>query len=166
VVWYGWEVLAADASVAAFSGLGALAFPNASTGYGAIAGIGYVVDGPVIHLLRRRYLAAALSLGMRLSFPIAGAAIGAGVASCGPPPDNGYPSDPCWASFGGAVYGFAAGMVVALIVDVAALSWDHAPPPGDEAAPKASHVWLLPRIAAIDDASHRRVVSVGVAGAF
>jgi hypothetical protein len=169
--WYGWQVLVADASLAGLAALGEVKPLQGEAGVGlaGIGAVGYVVDGLVIHAAHREYLAAGASVGVRLVFPLLGAVIGAETASCGPPPPPSeydyYPPDPCWASLDGAVFGFAGGMLMASIVDAAIFSWERAPAPNATAS-KAAHFSLLPRVAAMDDVSHRRVVSVGVAGAF
>jgi hypothetical protein len=167
-VWYGWELLVTDASIAAASGLAFALSPRTGAWAGGAAGVGYAVDGPIIHAVHRRYLAAGLSLGMRLLFPVVGAALGAASAPCSPPPNDYYPPDPCWAPYSGAAVGFISGMAIAWIADVAALSWETAPSPDRAAAPtpKASHLRLVPQLVTLKDESHRNVVSVGVVGAF
>jgi hypothetical protein len=167
-VWYGWELLVTDASLGAAAGLAFAVSPRAGAFAGGAAGVGVAVDGPIIHLVHRRYLAAGLSLGMRLLFPVVGAALGAATARCSPPPNDYYPPDPCWAGYSGAAVGFVSGAVIAWITDVAALSWETAPAPDRAAAPtpKASHLRLVPQLATVKDESHRYVVSVGVVGAF
>jgi hypothetical protein len=162
----------ADASLAGLAALGELKPLQGEAGVGlaGIAAVGYVIDGAAIHAAHREYLPAALSVAARLAFPLLGAGIGAATASCSPPPPPSevdyYPPDPCWASLGGAVFGFAGGMLVASIVDAVTLSWERASAPDDAAPSKGSRLWLVPRVAAMDDVSHQRVVSVGVAGAF
>jgi hypothetical protein len=167
LVWYGWQVFLADASLTGLAALAANVPPDANAGVEALAAIGYVVDGTIIHSAHHRYLVAGLSAGMRVLFPILGAGIGAGAASCDRTPNpDGYPLDPCWAPLAGAVIGFLSGMATASIVDAVGLSWEQVPEPGDATAPKATRLWLLPQLTAMDDASHHRVVSVGLMGAF
>jgi hypothetical protein len=169
-VWYGWQVLIADALAA---GVGAIAAPENAHGDAGVIGLaaaGYIAGGGVVHLVHGRYLAAGLSLGVRLLLPVVGALVGSGIASTschsGDTSPDGYPEDPCWAPLGGGLVGFVSGMVTASVVDIAAFSWERAPAPDGAPARQATGVWLLPRVVATEDASHRRLVSVGVAGAF
>jgi hypothetical protein len=170
--WYGWQILASDAVFASLS------IVTVATSQGGnvdaevgLVGLGYLLDGPIIHAIHRRYVASALSVGARLALPLIGAGIGAAAARCPPDipsaQDDYYPPDPCWAPLAFAATGFLTGMIVASIVDSAAFSWEQVPGTADTAKPQATGSFLLvPQAAMVEDPAHRRAVTIGIAGTF
>jgi hypothetical protein len=89
--WYGWQTLTADAVPAMMF----LATVPASGEHEAplwITGsLAFAFGGPAVHLANGRPLAALGSLGLRLTAPVLGLAVGAGNAQCEPDHD---PIDP------------------------------------------------------------------------
>jgi hypothetical protein len=89
---------------------------------------GYFVAAPALHISRGNYGRAAISLGMRVAFPIAGAVVGGMFAErcdrnavvCLPPE---------------ILAGFAIGVLTAMIVDAAALGGGSDPPKSGAIAP-------------------------------
>ena len=78
--------------------------------------VGYALGAPIVHAAYGKWARAGESFGVRLAVPLVGAAIGCGAASGQRGEDD---EESCWP---GAFAGFAAGMVVAQIVDAAYLS--------------------------------------------
>ena len=75
--WYGWQVLAADATgILATAGCVLAVQEDACF-------LPYLAAAPMVHLSRRRATQALASLGLRVALPLAGALIGLSAASCG-----------------------------------------------------------------------------------
>jgi hypothetical protein len=164
-VWYGWQVLLADASVVGLTAAGANSSTPGASGLLWFALVGYLADGPVIHAAHSQYVAAGLSGGMRLVFPVVGALIGGSATSCSAAQADGWGG--CdFVKLGGAAVGLLGGMLTASIVDVTALAWERPGAPDGAARGNEAGPWVLPSVATTTDSEHRRVVSVGVAGVF
>jgi hypothetical protein len=107
--WYGWQVLS----------VGAVGIPLGAGGFGtqsgALAGVGvpiYLLGPSLVHLAHGRLGGAGAGLVLRLTLPLVGGAIGAGVAS-------GCSGEMC--GLGPVLGGFAAGAAAATILDAAFL---------------------------------------------
>jgi hypothetical protein len=112
--WYGWQILASDAASLLVATVGTRAEGSASH-YSAFGGLlGYAAAPPLIHLLHDQGQRALGSVGMRLGFPVAGAAIGV-VASSGCVGDD--EEDLCQVSWG--ALGFLIGTLSAIALDAA-----------------------------------------------
>lgn len=125
--WYGWQTLVADgASVTAFAGALALyrpsdgAMQDASAALLVLAGAGYLVGAPAVHLAHDAPVKAAGSFGLRLALPTAGlfAGLALGPRCSGLRCMNGLES--------GAL-GALLGVVGAVVVDAALLAFAPAP---------------------------------------
>lgn len=109
--WYGWETLTMDAvSIAAM--------PVAGVGVG-----GYLLGAPIIHAAHDRWGIAAASLGLRVGLPIVGAMAGVKLENC--PKAGQYDEGMC--GLGGALLGMGVGMLTAIIIDAAVLSYERVP---------------------------------------
>jgi hypothetical protein len=125
--WYGWQTLVADgASVMAFTGALALYRPSSggaqdlSAGLLVLAGSGYVVGAPALHLAHDAPWKAAGSFGMRLGLPAAGLFAGLALA----PRCSGLR---CMDGLGSGAVGALLGLVGAIVVDAAVLAFEPAP---------------------------------------
>lgn len=125
--WYGWQTLVSDgASVMAFAGALALYRPSSggaqdlSAGLLVLAGSGYLVGAPALHLAHDAPWKAAGSLGMRLGLPAAGLFAGLAVA----PRCSGLR---CMDGLGSGALGALLGLVGAIVVDAAVLAFEPAP---------------------------------------
>lgn len=128
--WYGWQTLLADASTP----LLAFAAPEAMLG-------GYLLGAPIVHAAHERWGAAVLSLGLRVGLPLAGAALGSAGANC---PHKEY--DSSWCGFAEVLFGASLGIVAAIAIDAAALSYETVPVRGVPAKPRAPQLSLTPWI--------------------
>jgi hypothetical protein len=121
--WYGWETLTADGvSLAAFlAGVSISSGSSSGNGTGqALAWfglLGYELAPGVVHFAHRNPGRAFASFGMRLGLPLAGAFIGASLAS-------GCDANLCEA--GGAGAGILIGMGAAVAIDAAVFAYDDA----------------------------------------
>jgi len=118
--WYGYQTLLADAASTALL-IGAA---KSETPTLAALGLGtYLIAGPVIHLANGRPKAAGTSLALRLSLPLAGAALGVGLGAATVGTGG-------WAGlvvlFVGAIGGIA-GAGVASIIDATTLAREKVP---------------------------------------
>jgi hypothetical protein len=117
--WYGWQTLLADSTAIGLFGLAAANRANGPL-LGA-SGVVYVAGGPAIHLAHGRVGALAGSLALRVGLPLVGVGLGAATASCS---GQSTGDDTSGCALSGSVYGFIAGAGVAMIVDMAVLSWE------------------------------------------
>jgi hypothetical protein len=143
-VWYGDSVLIADLAAL---GLGALSLAAATSGHSiedlslpaGLAGLAtYVAGGPIIHATRGNYGNMGESIALRLLTPIGGALVGAGIGAAS---ESGCSGD--WCGIGaaiGGIFGFGGGMVLASVLDIAAVSYDSPPDP------QRPQVALLPTV--------------------
>jgi hypothetical protein len=102
--WYGYQIMLSDVASVAFLWGGGQ--------WGAVAL--YASVPAVIHVANGRYGLAVASPLLRVVLPLAGALVGAGMASCGQQDE--------FCGLGGAVAGLAVGAAVAMIVDWS-LAW-------------------------------------------
>lgn len=124
--WYGWEPLLADATAACF--LGGALWTNsqrdlqAATAALVLGGIGiYLFGGPALHLARERPGMALVDLGLRVGLPLGGLMAGAVLALLAQ-------------QSGLVAVGFGAGILSAIVADIAVVSWD----PAEGAAPQTA----------------------------
>jgi hypothetical protein len=132
-VWYGDSVLIADLSAL---GLGALSLAAATSGHssedlslpaGLAALATYVAGGPIIHAARGNYGNMSESIVLRLLTPLGGALVGAGIGAAS---ESGCDGDFCGIGMAiGGIFGFGGGMVLASVLDIAAVSYDARPDP-------------------------------------
>ncbi|MEO6602947.1 MAG: hypothetical protein ABIQ16_23885 [Polyangiaceae bacterium] len=115
--WYGWQVMTADLAAASILMTGVVIVPHSST-VALVLGAGvFIAAPPAIHFAHGRVGAGLGSLGLRLALPTTFGLLGR--TSCNPrDPGDSYRS--CQ-RVNEALYGIV-GMVVASIVDAAALS--------------------------------------------
>lgn len=78
---------------------------------------GYLAGAPILHGAYGRPGAAAGSLVLRSTLPILGGVVGSDSAECPPPQGHGE------CRLGGAVVGVGTGVLAAIAIDAAALSW-------------------------------------------
>jgi hypothetical protein len=120
--WYGWQTLIADApSLTAFvAGVSMIDDGNSGGSTLAWAGIlGYELVPGIIHFAHGNPGRGFASLGMRFGMPLAGAIVGAAVASnC----------DSSLCELGGAGVGIMLGMGGAIAIDAAVLAYDDPKP--------------------------------------
>lgn len=132
--WYGWQTLISDgASLAAL--LAGSAIGNDSKGNNTLAGLGlvsYEFAPGVVHFAHGNVGRGFASFGLRLGLPLAGAFLGASLAS-------GCNTNLCEA--GGAGVGILAGMGGAIAVDAAVFAYD------DRKHSTARHGGLMPLVA-------------------
>src|SRR3954471_21879997 len=120
--WYGYQTASADATAGALT---ALSFQT-NSGAASWAAIGvYLLGAPLVHAPHQPPLAALESLGLRIGVPLLAAAVGAATADC----TNRVVNDEnC--EFGPSIVGLRVGIVVAAIIDSAAIAWDPPSSPG------------------------------------
>jgi len=70
---------------------------------------GYVLGGPIVHLVHRQYGRAGISLALRVGLPMLGAVVGLSTASCHP--------DEWFCGAGEAAAGVAIGSAAAMVID-------------------------------------------------
>lgn len=104
---YGLEILLVDGSVLAAT----LATQNPGVLFA-----GFALGGPTVHLIHGNPGRAALSAGLRVGLPLAGAYLGAASADCSRSDD--------WCGLGELVVGGAIGGLVALAIDASMLAVD------------------------------------------
>ncbi len=120
--WYGWQSLSADGAslvllLAASAASDSKSKASDVMAYGALGG--YLLGGPVTHLLHDSPSRGLGSLGLRLGLPIALGYIGSSLERCSEDFDLcGVP---------GAVIGGTLGILTAVIVDASVLGYDDVP---------------------------------------
>jgi len=132
--WYGGPIILTD--------VGALALTLAWFGTGAnenylpliLAGVvpAYLLGGPIVHLANGRQDTALSSFGLRAGLPIAGALLGYGLdrvaferrCNAGEQSNEGADCNEFAGLYGGLV-GFGLGIVVASVIDISVLAYDH-----------------------------------------
>lgn len=113
--WYGWQTLIADgASLLAMPTLAATA-GNGGEALAYVAVGGYFLGPPLVHVAHGRPGIAAASLGLRAGLPLGGVVLGAAA-------QGDCRGDFC--AFGGALIGAALGVLAAITLDAAALSYE------------------------------------------
>lgn len=112
--WYGWQVLAADATTITTTVLLAGDSRGKELAQYNLIG-GYLLGGPIIHLAHNNPGAAAGSIMIRAAMPVAGAFLGCDAH--GPGDYDGFGCLP------GAVLGGLIGMIGATTIDAAAFSY-------------------------------------------
>ncbi len=111
--WYGWQILALDASTAL---LLAAAAGTESTPLGLSSVGGHLAGPPLLHLFAHDAPGrAALSLVLRALLPVAGFLLGADAGRCDPQVWICVPAE--------AWIGYGAGMLAATVADAALVSW-------------------------------------------
>ncbi len=130
--WYGWQTLLADSTAIGFLGI-AVASQNPS--WLAPSGVVYVAGGPSIHLAHGRVGALAGSLALRVGLPLVGVGLGAATANCSAQQQSDDEDSGTACGLTGAVYGFIVGAGVAMVLDMAVLSWEPSTEPTTKEAP-------------------------------
>ncbi len=174
-VWYGYEVLFVDLA----SDLALIGAAYVDNGGGAALGVigagGYFTGAPIIHAIHHRSGGViAGSVALRLTLPILGAVIGAGLASCSSNSassgtNDGFDLSGLDCAFSealGAVLGFAAGMVTAQITDAAFLSTAPAQSIAPDASARAPALSIQPSVGTLRDSERRVVPTFGVTVSF
>lgn len=159
-VWYGWQILLADAASIGVASVGGATSGLADGWRSLLIGLGtlgYVADGPILHAAHGDERHAGLSGALRLGLPVLGLAMGAAIA---------FVPAPHAPSFGGIVEGALVGAVActvpAIVIDSTVFAWQAAPGP---AAP-ATGPSVRPITAFVLDARRERTPLVGLAGSF
>jgi hypothetical protein len=115
--WYGWQPLVADANAV----LLVLAASSTKSGALGLSGLGtYLLAPPIIHLAHGRPGAAAGSFTLRVILPFTGGLLGGALAT-------GCSSGP-YCKLNGVVLGGLAGLVSAIVIDAAAISYEELEP--------------------------------------
>lgn len=109
--WYGWETLTVDA-------VSISAIPVAGVGIA-----GYLLGGPIVHASHDRWGIAAASLGLRLGLPLVGGMAGSKLENCHV--SSSYDEGMC--GLAGLILGMGVGMLTAIVIDAAVLSYERAP---------------------------------------
>jgi hypothetical protein len=112
--WYGDKTLMTDGGALAFALAGAISGDNGEPLFW-IAGSGYVLGAPIVHLVHGNPGRAAASLGLRVALPIAFFGVGTTMEDC-------HGQDFC--GFGSFVIGVPIGMAAAIALDAAVLARD------------------------------------------
>jgi hypothetical protein len=118
--WYGWQTLMTDGAALAML-IGALAAKNDRVGntLAPLAGLTYVLGGPIVHWAHRHGGIGAASLGIRLGAPIGLGLLGFGIGTA---IDGGKSRGLDSAALAGTVLGFLAGFPTAIALDAAVLA--------------------------------------------
>lgn len=114
-VWYGWQLIPADAAAAASFCLGVgLLESNRSTGRPlmTLGEVIFLANGPIVHVVHGHSLKAVSSLGMRVLFPLGGHVLGVATGS--------RTAD---------VFGVVGAGLIASAVDIAFVAFDEPDPP-------------------------------------
>jgi hypothetical protein len=82
-VWYGWQVLVADAAALGLT-VGCFATDSIDEDDCVIPLVGYIAAGPIVHATHAGAGRALASVGMRLVLPLVGGVIGLSTADCTP----------------------------------------------------------------------------------
>jgi hypothetical protein len=158
--WYGWQTLLADA------GSIGLGFASKEVAVGALA---YGLVPPIIHWSHGNVGRGFASLGIRLGGPVVGALVGLviGTAIASNDHTQGFAAIGAQLDdeLGGLVVGAGVGYLSAVVVDAAALSWDHDPvaEPSDQApAAKPSTFTFTPRVSVLPKGG----AQMGLGGSF
>jgi|HubBroStandDraft_1064217.scaffolds.fasta_scaffold01458_5 hypothetical protein len=164
--WYGWQILLADAASGTLMGAGVGA--NSAVGFYVGLGTYMLLDGTIVHLAHGHGDRALRSLGLRAGLSIGTGLVGAVVGAVVAVAQNGQSSGGCGpcleaAEFGGA--GFASGLFVATILDVALLAFEEPPVPSP-AQPVSLQLHLAPIAGLPRDATGRTVPTFGITGSF
>ena len=170
--WYGWQILAGDATAVTLVFLGA-AESNVNQGVGTTLGVagfaGLVTGGAIVHAVHRQWWWTATSTGLRIGLPLVGGLIGTKLG----PSCNNFPAtysigaaiaEPldCWGQQMQAVgEGAMVGMLLASSIDVAALAWDRVPVRKPDAA---SGPALAPIAAVVPGPEGQMTAFVGISG--
>jgi hypothetical protein len=158
--WYGWQIIIPDAVGVSLVAAG-IAGQFDSTG-GTALGVSALailsLDGPITHIVHRRYAIAAASLGVRVGGAVLGAIIG-GVAASG---GNNKSDEDVPPGLAGAIFGFGIGAMAGMIADDAGLAWEKVPVSQPQASsPGTFHLALA--LAPIAGPTQR---GMGVVGTF
>jgi hypothetical protein len=156
--WYGYQTVSADATAAALT---ALSFQT-NSGAASWAAIGvYLLGAPVVHAAHQRPLAALGSLGLRIGMPLLAAAVGAATADCS---SNRVLNDEnC--EFGPSVVGAGIGLILAAVIDSAAIAWDPPSSPGPYRPAAVTEPWSI-RLLAPSPVPMRNGAGFAVGGLF
>jgi len=141
--WYGWQTLTADGvSITAFLAGVSLSSDGSNNGAGQglawFGLLGYELAPGFVHFVHRNPGRGFASFGMRLGMPLAGAFLGASLAS-------GCDSNLCEASGAGA--GILIGMAGAIALDAAVFAYDDAKHPFGRRLGLVPLVSVTPRLA-------------------
>jgi hypothetical protein len=119
--WYGWQTLTTDgASVVLLLAAAATADSGRATGaLGALSLGGYLLGGPVVHLVHDNPGRALGSFALRGGLPIVLGAVGVQLEDC---EDGEF-----FCGVGGAVIGGLLGIVGAIVIDASVLARDEVP---------------------------------------
>lgn len=131
--WYGWQTLATDggallligASISMAGGSGDSA--SATFGVGALGA--YALGGPIVHFAHANVGRGLASLGIRVGAPVVLAYAGVLLENCG----NGGGE---FCGLGGAVLGFSAGIISAVVIDSAVLAFEGGSAESEASAPR------------------------------
>ena len=146
--WYGGSILMADLGALSLGAL-SIGLANGSSSSQSLALPGalvalttYAAGGPIIHAMHHNYGNLGTSIVLRLTVPVGGALVGAGlgVASAGD-----CRGDMCGLGQGlsaaiGGVIGFGAGLVLASAIDIGGMAYE------ETATPERRQVALVPSV--------------------
>jgi hypothetical protein len=160
--WYGWQILAVDATVVAtWAGATALSGDVSTRDAGRVlAGVGlagYLLDGPTLHVAHGQWPTAGLSLGGRVLLPGLGFLLGLAVGAT----QTATPTQEMPALADGGM-GLLVGMAAASVIDIAVLPYEKV---GAGAAPASAGGLRLQPTASAEMGAHPRAC-VGLAGVF
>jgi hypothetical protein len=156
--WYGYQTVSADATAAALT---ALSFQT-NSGAASWAAIGvYLLGAPVVHAAHQRPLAALGSLGLRIGLPLLASSVGAATADCSS--NRVVNDDNC--QFGPSLVGLGVGIVLAAIIDSAAIAWDPPSSPGSYRPAPVTEPWSI-RLLAPSPVPMRNGAGFSVGGLF
>jgi hypothetical protein len=162
-VWYGWQTLIVHAAstTVGLSGIfgGAVVSSDVVVLSGTVIGsAGLLLGGPIVHWARGNTGRGFEVLGLNFGVPVVGAAAGIGV---------GCAAGGCSGGSGGVgiilgmVFGGAAGLLTAIVIDVSVLSFDKSAPVGSTASKRSPGWTIVP-----DLKLSREKTTFGVAGVF
>ncbi|MEO5726362.1 MAG: hypothetical protein ABI134_14670 [Byssovorax sp.] len=145
-VWYGWQTLllyAASTTVGLASGFAGGA---SDSGFLVVAGsvvggTGLVLGGPIVHWAHGNTSRGFAALGLNFGATLASGGVGIGIA-CAAGGCNG--SSQGLGIFVGLVFGGAAGLLTAMIIDVSALSYETTAPVASSASKRSPGWTILP----------------------
>lgn len=152
--------------------IGSAALNDGASEAVAVTGVGAYAVGPaIIHAAHGQPLRSAASVGMRVGFPLAGAALGVGIvaATCDPNAshsvDGAGEPESDWHCLGAAIglggLGFISGVVTAIIVDDGTLGKVKLDSPPSRAQGSGTRIGLAPFVA-----PRGKGMGLAVAGAF
>lgn len=131
--WYGWQTLATDGSALLLigasisTGSGNSDSAAATFGFGALGA--YALGGPIVHFAHANVGRGLASLGMRVGAPVLLGYAGVLLENCG----NGGGE---FCGLGGAVLGFSAGVISAVVIDSAVLAFDEGSGESEASGPR------------------------------